>query len=115
MPPHRWYPTLGREVHEGLSISVLQGQNTRRHEEHAVALSAHRGKGAAELARCSHLERVHGQSQDPCRLLQLLQHQHIGSVGRVVENREAGSVRATSFKSSNRFPLNSELMLVSPV
>jgi hypothetical protein len=37
---------------------VLQGQNTCRPEEGMGALSDHRGKGALELARSPHLDRM---------------------------------------------------------
>src|SRR6266542_6139115 len=54
--PHRRYPTLGREAHKG--FSVLRGQNTCRAEKRVNALSGHRGKGALELVRSSHRERL---------------------------------------------------------
>jgi hypothetical protein len=53
MPPHRRYPTPGRESHESLSILVLQGQDTRRHEERMVTLAGHCGKGTPKLVRRS--------------------------------------------------------------
>jgi hypothetical protein len=91
MPPHRRYPTPGRESHESLSILVLQGQDTRRHEERMVTLAGHCGKGTPKLVRRSHLERAHAECQGRRRLLQLLQDEHVGSVGGIVEHREAGS------------------------
>src|SRR3990170_1864300 len=56
MAPHRWYPTLSGEVHDG--FSVLKGQNTRSPEQRVGALPGHRAKGALEVARSSHLERL---------------------------------------------------------
>ena len=39
-------------------FSVLSGQNTRSPEQRVGALPGHRDKGALELARFSHLERL---------------------------------------------------------
>src|SRR5712692_5812492 len=102
LPPHRRYPALGGEVNEG--FSMLSGQNTRGPEKRVGALPRHRDKGALELARCSHLERLQCKTQGRGRLLQLLQYQHIGLVGRIVEDRHAGSLGGNRLEEFQPFP-----------
>ena len=74
---------------------MLKGYNTRRHEKRVGPLPGHRDKGAVELPGSSHLERLQGQAQCRGRLLQLLQYQHISSVGRIVKDRHAGRLGVT--------------------
>ena len=93
---------LGGEVHDGLA--VLKGQNARSPEQRLGALPGHRGKGALELARFSHLERLQCQAQCRRRLLQLLQEQHVGSVGRIIEDRHAGSLGSNFLQELQPFP-----------
>src|ERR1700730_952661 len=90
MTPHRWYPMLGGQVHEDLS--VLEGQSSRRGEHRLGALPGHRDEGALELARFTYLERLQDEPQHRHRLLELLQDEDIGPIGRVVEDRHARGV-----------------------
>jgi hypothetical protein len=56
MAPHRRYPMLGREIHEG--SFVLKSQNTRSPEKRVGTPPGHRDKGAVELPRLWHLTRL---------------------------------------------------------
>jgi hypothetical protein len=79
---------LGRKVHDG--FTMLKGQNTRSPEQRVGTLPGHRDKGAVELPRPSHLNRLQCEGQCRGRLLQLLEYQHIRSVGRIIEDGHAG-------------------------
>ena len=83
---------------------MLGGQNTRGPEKRVGALPGHRDKGALELARPSHLERLQRKTQCRGRLLQLLQYQHIGSVGRIIEDGHAGSLGGNNLQKLQPFP-----------
>jgi hypothetical protein len=102
MAPQRRYPTLGSEAHDG--FSVFKGQNTWSPEKRVGVLPGHGDKGALEFAKFSHFKRLQRQADCRGRCLQFLQYQHIGSVGRIMEDRHAGSLGDNSFQEFQPFP-----------
>src|SRR5829696_6798087 len=96
MAPHRWYPVVGSKVYDG--CSVFKREDACSPKQRISAPLTHRGKRAFELVRPLHRDTLQRQAQCRGRILQLLKDQHIGSVGRIVEHRQAGSPGNNTFK-----------------
>src|SRR5262249_4478143 len=90
MTPHRGYPTLYGEAYE--DVLVLEGQYTWDAEHRMGTFSGHRGKGTFKIGPFTYFKGLQGETQRRRRLLELLQHEHIGPIGRIVENRDARHV-----------------------
>jgi hypothetical protein len=87
MTPHRRHPTLGSEAYE--DVLVLEGQYTWDAEHRMGTFSGHRGKATFKVGRFTDFKRLQGETQRRRRLLELCQYEHIGPIGRIVENRDA--------------------------
>ena len=102
MAPQRRYPTLGSEAHDG--FLVFKGQNTWSPEKRVGALPGNRDKGALELAKFSHFKRLRsGRAPGPLPAVPSIA-ARIGSVGRIMEDRHAGSRGDNSFHEFQPFP-----------
>ena len=83
---------------------MFKGQNTWSPEKRIDTLPGHRDKGALELTTFSHFKRLQCQVECRGRLVQVLQYQHIGSVGRIIEDRHARSLGGNCFQEFQPFP-----------
>src|SRR3981081_4914415 len=100
----RWPHSVGIRLLAARPTTVFKGQNTWSPEKRVGALPGHRDKGALELAKFSHFKRLQCQAECRGRCLQFLQYQHIGSVGRIMEDRHAGSLGNNSFQELQPLP-----------